>query len=289
MQTRRFGRTGHMSTVAVFGAAAFWEIDQSQADQTMELLIAHGVNHIDVAPSYGQAEMRVGPWLARQRQRFFLGCKTMERTKAGAAAEMHRSLERLQTQAFDLYQIHAITSMQELDEATHTGGALDAIVEARAAGLTRFIGITGHGWKSPAIFLEALKRFDFDSVLFPLNFIQYADPVYRRNAEELISQCRARDVATMVIKSVARGPWDEQPKTHNTWYQPFDDPQHIQQGIDFALSQDVSAICTAGDTRILPLILEACERFTPLEEEVQQKLIAGASEFAPLFSQADQV
>src|SRR5512141_2880320 len=155
MQQRRFGRTGHMSTVAIFGAAAFWETNQPKADEVLELLLAHGVNHIDVAPSYGQAEERVGPWMKRMRERFFLGCKTTERTKEGAAAEMRRSLERLQTQAFDLYQIHAITTMAELDQVTGPGGALEAMVEARQAGLTRFIGITGHGWESPLIFQEA--------------------------------------------------------------------------------------------------------------------------------------
>jgi aryl-alcohol dehydrogenase-like predicted oxidoreductase len=283
MQLRLFGRTGHMSTVAIFGAAAFWEIDQPRADKVLELLLAHGVNHIDVAPSYGQAEERVGPWIKRMRERFFLGCKTTERTKEGATAEMHRSLERLQTQSFDLYQIHAITTMTELDQVTGPGGALEAIVEARDAGLTRFIGITGHGWESPSIFQEALRRFDFDSVLFPLNFVQYADPEFRRNTDELIRMCREKDVATMVIKSITRGPWGEHPKTHNTWYQPFDDPGHIQQAVNFALSQDVSGICTAGDVTVLPLILDACEQFEPMDMEAQQKLIDSAGEFEPIF------
>jgi predicted aldo/keto reductase-like oxidoreductase len=284
MQTRRFGRTGHASTVAIFGAAAFWEIDQSKADRTMELVIQHGVNHIDVAPSYGQAEERVGPWLKRERERFFVGCKTMERAREGARAEMERSLKLLQTDHFDLYQMHAITTMAELDEVTAPGGALEAIREARQAGLTRFIGITGHGVDSPAIFLEALNRFDFDSILFPLNFVQYANPVYRKNAEELLRQCRAKDVGTMIIKSITKGPWGEQAKTHNTWYQPFEEPQQIQSAVDFVLSQDVTGICTAGDTTVLPHVLEACERFTPLDAKAQEELIASAGQFEPLFS-----
>jgi predicted aldo/keto reductase-like oxidoreductase len=284
MLTRRFGRTGHLSTIAIFGAAAFWEIDQAGADQTMELVIEHGINHIDVAPSYGQAEERVGPWLARERKRFFLGCKTMERTKDGAAAELRRSLKRLQTDHFDLYQIHAITSMEELDMVTRSGGALEAIRAAREAGLTRFIGITGHGVNSPAIFLEALKRFDFDSILFPLNFIQYANPVYRQNAEELVRQCRSKDVGTMIIKSITRGPWGDKPKTHNTWYQPFETAEQIQQAVNFVLSQDVTGICTAGDTTILPLVLEACEQFTQMDKQAQEALIASAGQFEPLFT-----
>jgi aryl-alcohol dehydrogenase-like predicted oxidoreductase len=284
MKTRRFGRTEHTSTVAIFGGAAFWEVTQAEADAKMEQVIAAGVNHIDVAPSYGMAEERLGPWLARERDRFFLGCKTMERTKAGAADELRRSLERLRVDSFDLYQIHAITTRDELDQVTRPGGALEAILDARAEGLTRFIGITGHGLDVPAIFLEALRRFDFDSVLFPINFVLYADPAYRRDAEELLRQCHARDVGTMIIKTVARGPWGDRPKTYTTWYEPFDDPDHIQQSVDFALSQDVTGLCTAGDVTILPLFLEACERFAPMSADEQEALIATATEYEPLFT-----
>jgi aryl-alcohol dehydrogenase-like predicted oxidoreductase len=284
METRRFGRTEHTSTVAIFGGAAFWEVTQAEADAKMEQVIAAGVNHIDVAPSYGMAEERLGPWLARERDRFFLGCKTMERTKAGAADELRRSLERLRVDSFDLYQIHAITTRDELDQVTRPGGALEAILDARAEGLTRFIGITGHGLDVPAIFMEALRRFDFDSVLFPINFVLYADPAYRRDAEELLRQCRARDVGTMIIKTVARGPWGDRPKTYTTWYEPFDDPDHIQQSVNFALSQDVTGLCTAGDVTILPLFLEACERFAPMSADEQEALIATATEYEPLFT-----
>jgi aryl-alcohol dehydrogenase-like predicted oxidoreductase len=283
METRRFGRTGHMSTVAIFGAAAFWQPDQAEADAVMEQVIAAGVNHIDVAPSYGIAEQRLGPWLARERDRFFVGCKTMERSKAGAARELRQSLERLQTDHFDLYQLHAVTSMEELDEATRPGSALEAAIEARDAGLTRSIGITGHGVDSPAVFIEALRRFDFDSVLFPLNFVQYANPTYRQNSEELLRQCRARDVGTMIIKSITKGPWGEQTKTHTTWYQPFTDAEHIQQAVNFALSQDVTGLCTVGDIRLLPLVLRACASYTPLSEAEQAALIATAEVYEPLF------
>jgi aryl-alcohol dehydrogenase-like predicted oxidoreductase len=207
MKKRRLGRTGHLSTVAIFGAAAFWDVDQSETDQIMELVSSHGINHIDVAPSYGQAEVRLGPWLSRERDRFFVGCKTMQRSKEGASMEMRQSLDRLHIDHFDLYQIHAVTNLGELDAVTRPGGALEAIIEAREAGLTRSIGITGHGVDAPALFLEAIRRFDFDTVLFPLNFIQYGDPSFRSNAEELIQQCREKDVGTMVIKSITKGPW----------------------------------------------------------------------------------
>lgn len=284
MEKRHFGRTDHLSTVAILGAAAFWEVAQDEADAAMERVIAAGVNHIDVAPSYGLAEERLGPWLARERERFFLGCKTLERTREGAGAELRRSLERLQVDAFDLYQLHAVNTMEDLDQVTGRESGLEAIVEARDAGLTRFIGITGHGVDAPAIFLEALRRFDFDSVLFPLNFVLYANPIYRRNAEELLCQCRARGVGVMIIKAIAKGLWGDQPKTYNTWYEPFDDVSHIQQAVDFALSQDVTGLSTVGDITLLPFFLEACEHFMPMSAAQQEALIASAAEYQPLFA-----
>jgi aryl-alcohol dehydrogenase-like predicted oxidoreductase len=271
--------------VAIIGAAGFGSIDQAQVDQAMELFITFGVNHIDVAPSYGHAEDRMGPWVKRLRDSFFLGCKTMERTKAGALEELQASLKRLNTDHFDLYQIHAITSFEELDKATGPGSTLEALVEAREKGLTRFLGITGHGVNSPAIFIEALRRFDFDSVLFPINFVQYANPEYRRNTEELLRICKARDVGTMIIKSICERPWGEgQEHIYHTWYRPFDDLENIQKSINFVLSQDVTSICTAGETKVLPLILEACEKFTPMTPAEQEALIATAVEFEPLFA-----
>ncbi|HEY3473836.1 MAG TPA: aldo/keto reductase, partial [Anaerolineales bacterium] len=234
METRRFGRTGHMSTVAIFGAAALSDVSQEEADRVMEQIIQAGVNHIDVAPSYGQAELRIGPWMPRDRGRFFLGCKTMERTRQGAWDEMQASLRRLQTDTFDLYQCHAITTMEDLDAVTMPGGALEAFVQARQEGLTQYIGITGHGAQAPQIYLEALRRFDFDSILFPLNFVQMANPEYRSYAEELIATCRAKDVGTMVIKTITKAPWSDRPRTATTWYEPFDKMDEIQRAVNFA-------------------------------------------------------
>ncbi len=283
METRRFGRSGHMSTVAIFGGAAFWEVEQAQADETMRLVIEHGVNHIDVAPQYGNGEARLGPWLERERERFFVGCKTMERTRAGAAADLARSLERLRIKAFDLYQLHAIKTMDELDQVMGSGGAFEAILEAREAGLTRYIGITGHGIDCPAVFNEALERFDFDSVLFPLNYIQFANPLYRQHTETLIKTCQARDIGMMAIKSVTRGPWGQQAQNYTTWYQPFDDAENVQQAVNFALSQPVTGLCTVGDVNILPLMLQACEKFTPLSPERQAELIQAGKDMEALF------
>jgi len=284
METRRFGRTGHMSTIAIFGAAAFGQISQADADKVMEMVIEAGVNHIDVAPSYGQAEIRIGPWMPRSRGPFFLGCKTMERTKEGAWKEFRESLKRLQTEAFDLYQCHAITTMEELDAVTMKGGALEAFVEARREGLTQFIGITGHGAQAPQIYLEALRRFDFDSVLFPLNFVQMANPQYREYAEELIAACKTKDVGTMIIKSVTRAPWGNREHTATTWYEPFDNSEEIQKAVNFALSYDVTGLCTAGDTRVLPLMLKACQNFTPLSDSEREEMIESGKQYEPLFT-----
>jgi aryl-alcohol dehydrogenase-like predicted oxidoreductase len=283
MEKRRFGRSGHMSTVAIFGAAAFWEIDQKAADKVMEMVIEAGVNHIDVAPSYGQAEQRIGPWMARERDRFFLGCKTMERTKAGAWEEMQSSLKLLQSDDFDLYQLHAVTSMEELDACTMAGGALEALLEARERGLVRHIGITGHGKDSPAIFIEALRRFEFDSILFPLNFVQMSISEYRANAEALIEKCKAGDVGTMVIKTITKGPWGEKQKTATTWYEPFDQMEEIQQAVNFALSYEVTGLCTAGDVNVLPMVLKACQDFVPLTRSEREGMIESGHQFEPLF------
>ncbi len=254
MDKRRFGRTGHMSTIAIFGGAAFYQISQEDADKVMEQVIAAGINHIDIAPSYGQAEERVGPWMPRERNRFFLGCKTMERTKEGAWNELQQSFKRLQTETFDLYQSHAITKMEELDAITMKGGAL-----------------------------EAFEQFDFDSVLFPLNFIQMANPDYHRHAKELISVCRSKDVGTMIIKSITKGPWGEKQKTATTWYEPFDDMENIQRAINFSLSYQVTGICTPGDIRVLPLVIQACENFRELNHEQMEEMIESGKKYEPLF------
>jgi len=284
MEKRKFGRTGHLSTVAIFGAAAFGKISQADADRVMEQVIAAGVNHIDVAPSYGQAEERIGPWMPRERNRFFLGCKTTERTMEGAWEEMQASRKRLQTDHFDLYQLHAVNSFEELDLVTGKEGALEAAVKARQEGLTRFIGITGHGVDAPAIYLEALKRFDFDSILFPLNFVQMADPKYRSDAEALIAECRRKDVGTMVIKTITKGPWKDDAKWASCWYEPFKDIDAIQRAVNFALSYEVTGLCTVGDILVLPKVLEACEKFTPLSPEEREKLIESGRSFEPLFA-----
>jgi len=283
MEKRRFGRTGHESTVAIFGAAAFFEISQDKADEVMEYVLSTEINHIDVAPSYGDAEIRLGPWLANNRERFFLGCKTQERTKAAAAKELRRSIEKLQVDRFDLFQLHAVTNMEELDQVTATGGALEAIIEAKEEGLLDYIGITGHGLEAPKVFLEAIDRFDFDSILFPINFILYENSEYRDDAQALLQACKQRDIGSMVIKHIAKSPWGDDEKTHTTWYRPFAEKNWIQKCVDFVLSQPISGVCTPGDITLLPLVVDACQNFQLMNPVNQNELISKTHKFEPLF------
>jgi len=283
MEKRQFGRSGHMSTVAILGAAAFGEVDQATTDKAMQVVLEYGVNHIDIAPSYGRAEERLAPWMRTHRDQFFLGCKTLERTRQGARVELERSLKRLHAGHFDLYQLHAIKTIADLDSVTQTGGALDALKNARSEGLIRHIGITGHGILAPLVFIEALHRFDFDSVLFPVNFVQFAETDYRTKALELLELCQKNNVGTMLIKSITKAPWGDREHKFDTWYEPFTESEMIQKAVDFALSQNATGICTAGDTRLLPLVLKACEKYKQMSEAEQEKLIENAQMYQPLF------
>jgi aryl-alcohol dehydrogenase-like predicted oxidoreductase len=285
MQQRRLGRTGHMSSVIIFGTAAFWEIDQESANEALDLGLSYGVNHIDVAPQYGQAQERLGPWLESRRDQFFLGCKTQERERDAAWADLQNSLRVLRTDKLDLYQLHAVTSFAELDAAMGPGGAMETLLEAREQGLTRWLGITGHGLQSPAVFLAALERFDFDTVMFPIHPRLYADADYRRDAERLLKRCVEKDVGVQIIKAVTKGPWGDQHKQYNTWYEPYDTPERITQGVRFALSLDgVAGIPSAGDVRLLPPVLEAGKHFTPMTPEEQAAAIEDSRVLAPLFT-----
>jgi len=284
MQKRRFGRTGHMSSIVIFGAFAVGKLDQKAADATLELVLESGVNHIDVAPSYDDAELRLGPWLEEYRERFFLGCKTHLRGRDEAREELYRSLERLRVDAFDLYQLHAVTTMEELESCFAPGGSLEAILEARDEGLTRFVGITSHGLQAPAVEMAALERFDFDSLLFTLNANLWADEQYRRDVTALLQMAAERDVGTMVIKAIARGPWGDQPPRYHTWYEPMEDAAGIEMALRFALSQPVTGVISAGDARLLPMILDAASRFQPMDAAEQQALLETAAGYEPLFT-----
>lgn len=279
MERRRLGRTGHLSTVVTLGAAGIGRVEQDVADRAIQAALDCGVNHVDVAPSYGDAELRLSPWMPRLRDRIFLGCKTRQRTRDAAKAELHRSLERLETDRLDLYQLHAVGKLHELDECTAKGGALEALVEAREEGLIRWLGITGHTHDAPSTHLEALRRFDFDTVMFPLNFVLWAIPQYRSDALALLDACRQRDVGVHIIKTVAKDPWGDRPKTHTTWYEPFTDQAIIDRAVAFVLSKPVTTLCSVGDVTVLPQVLAAAERFRPIDAGAEQELVATADRY----------
>ncbi len=260
IEKRPFGRTGHMSSAVIFGAAALGRVDQASADRVLDLLLAHGVNHIDTAPSYGDAELRIGPWMERHRDDFFLATKTAERDYQGARAEIRRSLERLRTERIDLLQLHALTHPDEWEQALSPGGALEAAVEARAEGLVRFIGVTGHGWNVAAMHRRALERFDFDAVLLPWNWFCAHHETYAADFEATVALCVERQVAVQTIKALARGPWAAGVEPNRaTWYQPLEDEGEIRTAVHWVLARPGIFLNSVGDVGLLPAVLRAAE------------------------------
>ncbi len=282
MQRRRLGRTGHESSVAILGGAAFALSTTDEAEPAFAAALARGVNHLDIAPRYGDAERSVGPLIPPVRERLFIGEKTTRRAADGVRAQLDESLRRLQTDHFDLYQMHAVTGIGVLDERRD---AADAIMRARDEGLTRFLGITGHGLAAPATFVEALGRYDLDTVMFPVYPRMWADVDYRRAAEELLSICADRDLGVMAIKAVARQPWrdDDRDRFATTWYEPRREPDSIARGVHFALSTPgVHAFCTPGDLALLPLALDAAERDLVMDGDARVAAMNEMAGLAPL-------
>ena len=261
IERRPFGRTGHLSTVTIFGAAALREASQREADRALDLLLEYGVNHIDTAPRYGDSELRIGPWMRAHRGDFFLATKVGERTRAPAREQIRRSLDRLQVDSVDLLQLHSLSHPAEWETAMGDGGALEAAVEARDEGLTRFIGVTGHGWTIASMHRRSLERFDFDSVLMPWNFVMYDNERYRRDFDEVCALCDERGTAVQTIKSVARGPWATTEPNRATWYQPLEDPADIERAVHWVLARPRIFLDTVGDLEVLPLVLDAASRF----------------------------
>jgi aryl-alcohol dehydrogenase-like predicted oxidoreductase len=283
IEKRPFGRTGHMSTVTIFGAAALMRGGRKEADRALEILLKYGVNHIDTAPRYGDAEILIGPWMAKHRRDFFLATKTGKRTSSEARQEIHRSLDRLKVEQIDLIQLHALAHPDEWDMALGPGGALEAAIEARDRGLVRFIGVTGHGWMIAAMHKRSLKRFDFDAVLLPYNYVMQMNERYRNEFEEVIRICRERNTAVQTIKSVARGPWAITPQNRNTWYQPLEDQADIDRAVHWVLGRTDIFLNTAGDVDLLPKILDAAARFRarPANEEMDE--LAQRNKMSSLF------
>jgi len=253
-----FGRTGHASSRILFGAAALGGMKQERADSTLELLLEYGVNHIDTAASYGDSELRLAPWLRRHRAEFFLATKTGERSYEGARAELHRSLERLGVDRVDLIQMHNLVEPDEQERALGPGGALEALVEARAQGLVRFIGVTGHGTRAAAMHAASLLRFDFDSVLLPYSYTMMRSPSYAADFEALAALCEERHVAVQTIKSVARRRWQEGDASKRfSWYEPIRDLEALRRAVHWVLARPGVFLNSSSDATLLAATLEA--------------------------------
>jgi len=280
-----FGRTGHTSPRAIFGAAALSRVTQPEADRALDALIAHGVDHLDVAASYGDAELRLAPWIAREgRDRFFVATKTGQRTYAGARDEIRLSLERLGVRHLDLIQLHNLVADEDWETAFSYGGALRAAIEARDAGVVRFIGVTGHGVNAPLQHRRSLDRFPFDSVLFPYNYTQMAGAAYAADAEELIRTCEARGVAMQTIKAITLGPWHgDRPTTPTTWYEPLTEQADIDLAVRWVLARPGLFLNTVGDLGLLPKVLDAASRGGPKPTEAEMRALVERRAMTPFF------
>jgi aryl-alcohol dehydrogenase-like predicted oxidoreductase len=285
VQQRRLGRLGHHSSVLIYGAAALAEVDQDTADASIQLALDAGINHFDVAASYGDAELRLGPWMPEIHDRIFLATKTGLRDRDQAWAQINRSLERLRTDHVDLIQIHAVGDLAELDLVTRPSGSLEAAVRAREEGLAGAVGITGHGHDAPATHLEALARFPFDTVLSPLNWVLAQDPAYLAAYQALAAEVQAQDAGLMIIKSAARRNWPEPVEhTYTTWYEPFDDSERITAAVAWILSHpEVTAIATPGDVRLLPLVIEAERHLGEVTRDEAEAVLARADAYSSPF------
>jgi len=278
-----FGRTGHQSSRVIFGGASLAQVSQSVADETLDVVLAHGVNHIDVAASYGEAEVRLKPLLAREPGRFFLATKGDERTAAGAREELHRSLDRMGVDHVDLWQLHALADPIEWDVALSPGGALEAAIEAREQGLIRYIGVTGHGSQIAATHRRSLERFDFDSVLLPYNFVTMQNAYYAENFNALYETCQERRVAVQTIKSIALRPWAGREHTAATWYEPLTQQDDIDLAVAYTLSRPGNFLCSVGDVTLLPKVLDAASRFTTGPDDAAMRALADRTAADPLF------
>ena len=278
-----FGATGHESSRAIFGAASLGSVSKRDADRALELLLEHGVNHIDVAASYGDAELRIATWLRRHQGEFFVATKTGERTYAAAREEIRRSLDRLGVDHVDSIQLHNLVDVIEWEIALGADGALEAAIEAREEGLVRFIGVTGHGLSIPEMHRRSLERFPFDSVLLPYNFVQMQDPRYAETFEALAAVCEARNVALQTIKSLAWRRWDGRDKTASTWYEPLRDQADIDLAAHWVLGRPEAFLLTTGDVEILPKLLDAVERFEARPSDEQMGEMVERQDLAPLF------
>ncbi|MEC8890537.1 MAG: aldo/keto reductase [Chloroflexota bacterium] len=274
MEKRRLGRTGHKSTVVTFGSYSIGKLNQDNADKAIDMCLDYWVNHIDIAPGYSNAMERIAPWMPKIREKMFLASKTPMRSRDQAWKNIEEIMRRMNVDSFDLFQLHSVIDLDTLDQVTTSDGALQALIEMRDQGLTKWIGITGHGPTVPKTHLEALRRFDFDTVMFPVNVLMYANPKYRGDAQELIQMCHTRDVGIQTIKMLARGGWGKMTPDCGTWYDPFRDQESIDTALWWQLSQPIHTAPSCGEISLLPLVLDAADRFNKLSFEEQERSIA---------------
>ncbi len=282
-----FGRTGHQSSRVIFGAAALGGMRQERADELLDVLLEFGVNHIDTAADYGDSELRLAPWLATHRDRFFLATKTGRRDGSGARAGLERSLTRLGVDSVDLIQLHNLVEPDEWTAAHAPGGAVEALVSARDEGLVRAVGVTGHGTRIAAMHLRSLERFDFDSVLFPYNFLLLQNDDYRTDAERLLERCEAQGVAVQTIKSVARRRWADPAAGRFSWYEPLDDPEAIGRAVRFVLARPGVFLNSSSDARLLRTTLTAATAGGPAPTSSEMQADVAAHAMRPLFDGAE--
>ena len=282
---KEFGRTGYRSSRIIFGAYALSKATQEEADQILDILLTNDINHIDTAPMYGNAEKRIGSWMIEHRDKFFLATKTRQRSYKGAWKDLHRSLTQLNVDYIDLWQMHGLTNPVGWEKAMSSEGTLQTFIEARDKGLVRFLGVTAHGSKSAIMHKKSLERFDFDSVLLPYNYIMMQNARYASNLTKLIELCQNRNVAVQTIKSIARRPWNDNPRTYNTYfYEPLETQDAINKSVHWALSLEDSFLITAGDMKLLPKMLDAAKRFKKQPSELEMKKLVEDYDIQQIFS-----
>jgi predicted aldo/keto reductase-like oxidoreductase len=281
---KEFGNTGHQSTRTLFGGAAFWTVTQDEADSTLDLLLKYGINHIDTAASYGDSELRIGPWMREHRKTFFLATKTEKRTYLEAKEELYKSLDRLKVDYVDLWQMHNLVNHEQWQTAQKDGGTIDAFIEAKEEGLVKFIGVTGHGLAAPIRHLQSLESYSFNSVLLPYNFIMMQDEKYASDFKKLEDYCVQNNVAIQTIKTISKGALGDKKSKHSVWYDPLDDPHSITNAIHWSMGNPNVFINTVGDIHLLKLVLEAASKFKsgPSDEVMLDEI--KKNKITPLFT-----
>lgn len=278
-----FGRTGHISTRTIFGAAAFWDTPQKDVDATMDLILKNGINHVDTAASYGKAEQVLGDWIRRNGKPFFLATKTDQRTKRAAYDQIRRSLDLLHVDQVDMIQIHALHEDPDWTTAFGPDGVIEAVIQARDEGLARFIGVTGHGVPVPEFHLRSLEKFDFDAVLLPYNHVMMQNLRYAESFDKVLAVCKERDIAVQTIKGITRSPWNNMQQNRTTWYRPLEEQADIDLAVHWVLGNPQVFLNTAGDINILPRTLSAAQRFDTRPTEEQMKELTERLKMEPLF------